>query len=208
MENNIIQGDEKTTNFSAEDKAEVEALKAGSAQVWRAVLTRYGEPLLAYATRMLGDKSNAEEIVQDALVNVYRSIDRFDGRCSIKSWLYRAVRNRSIDEIRRQKRFVDIGDDPEKDFFDSAGEWKENCFEWDGHAAKKLDHKNLLRLVHKEINKLPHAHREVLLLKEVECLETEEICAALNINAGNLRIRLHRARATLKVAVGYKLNEE
>ena len=51
---------------------------------------------------MLGDKASAEDVVQDALVNVFRTIDRFDGRCSIKSWLYRAVRNRAIDEIRRQ----------------------------------------------------------------------------------------------------------
>ncbi|MBL4603032.1 MAG: sigma-70 family RNA polymerase sigma factor [Emcibacteraceae bacterium] len=203
-----MQDDNSHLEISEADASRIKALKAGSAQVWRETLAFFGPGLLGYATRMLGDKSTAEEVVQDALVNIYRTIDRFDGRCSLKSWLYRAVRNRAIDEIRRQKRFVDVGEDPEKDFFNAAGDWNDDCFEWDGRAAKELDKKRLLSLVHKEINNLPHAHREVLLLKEIECLEKQEICAALEISAGNLRIRIHRARTALKAAIGYELAKE
>ena len=201
--------DERHQTMTVDNENQVIALKEGRAEAWKEILVQHGSGILAYATRMLGDKTSAEDVVQDALVNVFRTIDRFDGRCSIKSWLYRAVRNRAIDEIRRQKRFVDVGDDPEKDFFkDDDGRWKDECFEWDGHAARELDHKNLLKLVHKEINKLPHAYREVLLLKEVEELEVNEICAALEISAGNLRIRIHRARSALRAAVQFDLNKE
>lgn len=194
--------------ITAENKLQIEALKEGSSEVWRNILTHYGPRLLAYAIRMLGDKMAAEEIVQDALVNVYRTIDGFDGNCSVKSWLYRAVRNRAIDEIRRQKKFVDVGEEPEKDFFDANGSWQQDCLQWDGRAARDLDNRKLLSLVHNEINNLPHAHREVLLLKEVEGLETNEICAALEISNGNFRIRIHRARTALKAAVGHRLNKE
>jgi len=203
-----MRDDVRHHEINVADNRQVEALKSGSAEVWRQTLTEVGPRLLNYAARMLGDRNTAEEVVQDALVNVYKTIDRFDGRCSIKSWLYRAVRNRAIDEIRRKKRFIDIGDASEEDYFDEAGHWQEDCFGWDGAAAKALDKKNLLKLVHNEINNLPHAHREVLLLKEVEGLETDEICAALNISAGNLRIRIHRARYALKTAVGHKLDKE
>lgn len=203
-----MKGDEKHPIGSEGSNTQVEALKSGSSKAWRETLALYGPRLLAYAIRMLGDKTMAEEIVQDALVNVYKSIDRFDGRCSIKSWLYRAVRNRAIDEIRHQKRFVDIGDDPENSYFDDAGNWQADSMGWDGNAARQLDNRNLLRLVHQEINNLPHAHREVLLLKEVEGLEKDEICSALEISSGNLRIRIHRARSALKKAVDQKLNKE
>lgn len=207
-ESRTMRDDAPYHKKNATDNRQIEALKNGSAEVWRETLTEIGPRLLSYATRMLGDKSAAEEVVQDALVNVYKTIDRFDGRCSIKSWLYRAVRNRSIDEIRRQKRFIDIGDDPDHDYFDETGHWQVDCFGWDGAAAKALDNKNMLKLVHREINNLPHSHREVLLLKEVEGLDADEICAALDISAGNLRIRIHRARYALKAAVGYKLDKE
>ncbi len=190
-----------------DESTQIASLKEGCSIAWRELLSCYGPSLLAYATRMLGNKTTAEEILQDSLVNVYRSIDRFDGRCSIKSWMYRAVHNRSIDEIRRRKRFVDIGDDPEQDYFNTSGDWQENYRGWDGYAAKKLDDENLLRLVHKEMDNLPHAHREILLLKEVEGLKTDEICAALEITSANLRIRLHRARAALRASVGDKMKE-
>jgi len=177
------------------------ALKAGDAMAWRTLLAAHGPQLLAYAGRMLGDRDAAEEILQDSLMNIYRAIDRFDGRCSIKSWLYRSVHNRAIDEIRRRKKYVDIGEDPEADFFDAAGRWRDDFPGFDGFAAKALDDKRLLQLVREKLDDLPHVHREVLLLKEVDDLATSEICDALEISAGNLRIRLHRARTALRAAV-------
>ncbi len=196
-------------NMTAENRDQIAALKSGDSEVWREVFARNGPGLIAYARRMLSDHGLAEDVVQEALINVYRTIDMFDGRCSIKSWLYRAVRNKSIDEIRRLKRYVDVGDDPENGYFkESDGHWQDDCNEWDGRAARELEHKRLLRIVHDEINNLPHAYREVLLLKEVEGLEPGEICAALDISAGNLRIKIHRARSALRAAVRSKLNKE
>jgi len=191
-----------------DENFQIGALKAGSPSVWKEVLACHGPSLLSYAARMLGDKDTAAEIVQDALVNIYCTINHFDGRCSFKSWLYRAVHNRSIDEIRRRKRYIDVGDDPEQNYFNAAGRWQHDCPGWDGAIAKQLDDRRLLNIVREEIYRLPHAHREVLLLKEVEGLQTEEICAALEISPGNLRIRIHRARTALRAAVVHMMGEE
>lgn len=201
--------DEKHHNMTAGDRDQIAALKQGDSEVWRDVFARNGPGLIAYAKRMLDDHASAEDVVQEALINVYRTIERFDGKCSVKSWLYRAVRNKSIDEIRRLKHYVDVGDDPENGYFnENDGHWKDDCTQWDGRAARELEHKKLLRLVHDEINRLPHAYREVLLLKEVEGMEPNDICAALDITSGNLRIKVHRARTALRAAVQLKLDKE
>lgn len=197
-----------TEAASDEEGRQIAALKAGVPSDWKEVLARHGPALLSYAARILGDRVTAEEIVQDTLVNVFSSIDRFNGQCSFKSWLYRAVYNRSIDEVRRRKRYIAVGADPEEHFFDAKGRWQHDCPGWDGPIAKHLDDKRLLDIVRKEIDLLPHAHREVLLLKEVRGLQSGEICAALEISPGNLRIRIHRARAALRAAVVDAMREE
>lgn len=191
----------QSTGVYQDNPDDLAALKAGKPAAWCAVFVRYGPSLLAYATRLLGDRASGEEITQDSLVNIYRTIDRFDGRCSLKSWLYRAVHNRAIDEIRRRKRYVDVGDRGLEDYFNAAGRWRDDCPGWDGLAAKQLDDKRLLGRVREQMDRLPHAHREVLLLKEVEGLDSADICDALDISPGNLRIRIHRARAALRAAV-------
>ncbi|MBL4801414.1 MAG: RNA polymerase sigma factor [Emcibacter sp.] len=188
------------------EAAQVKALKAGDAVAWRDLLSRYGPSLLNYASSLLGDRGAAEEILQDSLVNIYRTIDRFEGRCSLKSWLYRGVHNRAIDEIRRRKRYVEVSADGLEDYFNEQGHWKHDCPGWDGLAAKQLDEKRVLSVVRQEMDRLPHMHREVLLMKDVEGLKTSEICAALEISAGNLRIRIHRARVALRTALSITLS--
>lgn len=179
----------------------LQALKAGDATAWAKILSDYGPRLFAYATRMLGDKPAAEEVLQDSLMNVYRTINRFEGRCSLKSWLFRAVHNSAVDEIRRLKKYVPLSAEAQDDYFDAAGLWKHDCPGWDGLAAKNIDEKRLLNLVREKMGQLPHSHREVLLMKEVEGLDSAEICNALDISPGNLRIRIHRARTALRTAV-------
>ncbi len=198
MEKTIIQGDGV---HHRSKNALLQPLKAGDAAAWREILSDYGPRLLAYATRMLGDRATAEEVLQDSLMNIIRTIDRFDGRCSLKSWLFRVVHNSAIDEIRRRKRYVPLSAEAQDDYFNTAGRWKNDCPGWDGLVAKNIDEKRLLNLVREKMNHLPHSHREVLLMKEVEGMNTAEICSALDISPGNLRIRIHRARAALRAAV-------
>ena len=158
--------------------------------------------LLGYATRMLKSRSLAEDVVQDALTSAWRKFDMYDGRAPLKSWLCRIVRNRAIDELRRRRRFVDLPeDDPEASYFDAAGNWAGGCPHWTGGAEEKLDAARRLEVVRAAMDRLPHHYREVLLLKEVHGFSSPEICAALDISQGNLRIRLHRARKALRADV-------
>lgn len=180
----------------------IDRLKAGDAQAWREAFATYGPRLLGYATRMLGDRSQAEEVVQDSLVAAYKAIGSFEGRAGLKTWLFRVVHNRSIDELRRRKRFVDVPDeDPEAGLFNARGKWALACPQWADRAEEQIDASRKLARVRLAIDQLPHNYREVLLMKEVHGLDTSEICDTLGISPGNLRIRIHRARKALRAAV-------
>ena len=183
------------------DLQTLDALKSGDATAWRVLMKAHGPPLLGYATRMVGDRTEAEEVVQASLVAAYRSIDGFEGRASLKNWLFRIVRNRSLDAIRARKRFVDLPTgDPDADLFDPRGKWAVGCPAFPD-AAEQLDNVRLLARVRQEIDRLPHEHREVLLLREVHGLDGDETAEILGISGGNVRIRLHRARKALRAAV-------
>ena len=185
-----------------------ERLKEGDQDAWRSVLTENGPALLGYARRLVGDDAHAEEVVQEALVAVFRSIGSFEGRGSFRGFLFRSVHNKAIDELRSRKRYVEAEPgDPDHGCFGPDGHWERPCPNWEDILGDRLDARSLLPVVREQLDRLPHAHREVLLLKEVHGLSTEDICDALDISAGNLRIRLHRARKELRAAVGRKIEE-
>jgi len=195
---------------SSEEREELNAaLRARDRDAWRKLLDLNGPALQGYATRLLGNRASAEEVVQEALLGVFRNIETFEGRSSIKSWLYRAVHNRAIDELRRRKRYVYGSDeDPDRDYFTSEGKWAEPPSSWEDALGARLDARQLVGIVRKELETLPHSHREVLLLKEVDGMSTSDICDTLDITPGNLRIRLHRARKALRAAVDRSVKED
>ena len=179
-------------------------LAEGDRIAWIEVMREYGPALIGYATRMVGDRGAAEDVVQASLVAAWRSIESFEGRSSVKTWIFRIVHNKAVDEIRRRKRFVQPAeDDPEMAYFNDRGRWAGGCPapQWAEQAAGQLDARELLSRVRAAIDRLPHKHREVMLMKEVYGMETPDICTALDIEPGNLRIRLHRARKALRAAV-------
>ncbi len=108
----------------------LESLRNGDQKAWREVLERYGPMLIGYATRLLKSRDRAEEVVQEAIVSVHGGLERFEGRCSLKSWLFRAVHNKAIDELRRSGRFVSPPDD-------ENGRWEERFTDRGGWAADR-----------------------------------------------------------------------
>ena len=181
---------------------QIELLRARDPVVWQGVLKEHSPRLIGYATRMMGNRSDAEDVVQRALIGVLDTIERFEGRCSIKSWLFRAVHNRAIDTLREKRRWVMQNDEAiDEGWFDPKGHWIQSSSDWEGSLDARLDAKAMLKLVHELIDALPHQYREVILLKDVQQLETAHISEILDISPGNLRIRLHRARKVLRASV-------
>ena len=197
------------TERQASEKELVAALQRGDGRAWRQVMEDYGPMLIAYATRLLKSRAAAEEAVQEAVVSVHGGIERFEGRCSLKSWLFRAVHNKAIDELRRNKRFATPSFDEEMEWERRFGArmWVDPPKRWAGTVDAKIDAKRVLNVVRGEVEKLPHTHRQVLLMKEVHGLSSKEVCDVLEISSANLRVSLHRARRALRTAVERELGE-
>ncbi|MCO4760645.1 MAG: RNA polymerase sigma factor [Myxococcales bacterium] len=197
------------TTQRANERELIEALQRGDGRAWRQVMEDYGPMLVAYATRLLKSRAAAEEAVQEAVVSVHGGIERFEGRCSLKSWLFRAVHNKSIDELRRNKRFATPNRDEDAEWERRFGPrmWADPPKQWAGTVDAKIDAKRVLDVVRSEVENLPHTHRQVLLMKEVHGLSSKEVCDVLEISPANLRVSLHRARRALRNAVSQQLGE-
>jgi RNA polymerase sigma-70 factor (ECF subfamily) len=164
--------------------------------------------LLGYAVRLVGNRDDAEEVVQEAIVSIYASIDRFEGQCSIRSWLFRIVHHKAVDHLRRNSRFVKApvdSDEPMADYFTKKGSWAQPIFQWENSPEARVNARQMLTIVRQHIDKLPHNYREMLLMREVYKLDTEEICNALQITPVHARVMLHRARQALYKSIDQHL---
>ncbi len=189
---------------SMDETALIKRLQARDRQAWESVLGEHGPRLVGYATRVLGDKARAEDVVQGALLNVVRTIDSFEGRCSIRSWLYRAVHNRAIDTLRHESRYGEMSEEsPDTGMFGASGKWLEPVADW--KQENRLDARRTLVVVREELGRLPTAHREIIVLRESQGLDNAELADALGITVGNARVRLHRARQVLRAAVARRM---
>jgi RNA polymerase sigma-70 factor, ECF subfamily len=188
-----------------DDPKLLETLRTGDRQAWSEVLRVHLPALVGYATRMLGDKGRGEDAVQTAVLGVLQTFDRFEGRCSLRSWLFRAVHHRAIDLLRANARYVPMPDQEEPTPFNKRGRWAEPVTPW--NLDNQLHARRVLELVGVALEGMPHAHREIILLKDTHDLGHAEIAEVLGISVGNARIRLHRARKMLRAQVDRALEE-
>ena len=161
--------------------------------------------ILRLAGAVVGDRAAAEEVVQDTWMAILEGLPRFECRCSLRGWMYRILVNRSRTRRAREGRSVafsrlrPVEGEAEADPLDGgdrgAGRWEERSPE------ALLAGAETRRAVESAISRLPPSQRAVLTLRDVEGLETEEICRALGITPANQRVLLHRARTRVRAAL-------
>ncbi|VAX00303.1 RNA polymerase sigma factor RpoE [hydrothermal vent metagenome] len=154
--------------------------------------------MLLLAERMLGEYSLAEDAVQDAFISAFRAFTAFEGRSSVKTWLHRITVNSCLMKMRRLKQRAELSIDSNLPEFDQG-----NCrieASWDHLTSVEdvLANEFLSTLVKKNINDLPEQYRNVLILRDIEGYNTNEVAKLLGISDSNAKVRLHRARAALK----------
>ena len=178
----------------------VARLRARDEAAFEEVIRRFGPRLLAVARRMLGSEDEANDVLQDALVSALRSIDRFEGAARISTWLHSIVVNAALMRLRSRRRRPTESIDELLPRFDDTGH---RIDVWcDGESpAEQVERSELLAVVRTCIGRLPEAHRTILLLRDVEQLETAVIAERLGITVNAAKIRLHRARQGLRTLV-------
>jgi RNA polymerase sigma-70 factor (ECF subfamily) len=196
----------------ADDQVLARALAARDPDAFGYLLDRYHGPLMRLARQYVSTGAVAEEVVQQTWLAVMQSIDRFEGRASVKTWLFRILVNTARANGVKEHRSIPFSsvapvDDREPAVepsrfrrFRHSGQWKQPPDPWPGPEEQALD-AEVLAVVSAAIDQLPAAQREVVTLRDVMGWTAPEACAALEVSAGNERVLLHRGRSKVRAAV-------
>jgi RNA polymerase sigma-70 factor, ECF subfamily len=173
-------------------------LRAGDETAFEQVVRAYGGRLLAVARRIVGSEEDARDVVQDAFLNAFRSLDRFEGTAKLSTWLHRIVVNAALMKLRTRKRKPEQSIETFLPSFLEDGHHEERFQSWDEPVDKIMERAENRALVRKQIDALPEGYRTVLVLRDIEGLDTEETANVLGLSVNATKIRLHRARQALR----------
>ena len=142
--------------------------------------------------------------MQDTWLAVVRGLERFEGRSSLRTWLFRILMNRARTTATRERR-SDAGIDPDAERFDETGVWSSPPVPWSEQVEDRLVAEHIASMARDLLDTLPEAHRQVVVLRDVEGLSATEVVELLGISDGNQRVLLHRGRARLRAGLEAKL---
>jgi RNA polymerase sigma-70 factor, ECF subfamily len=176
-------------------------LRSGDERAFVSLVERYQEPMLRLAASFVPSRAVAEEVVQDTWLAVLRGLDSFEGRSSLKTWLFRILVNRARTTGSKEQRSVPVVDpepavDPSR--FGGDGGWADPPGRWIEAAERRMEAGKLADRIRAWLGELPSRQREVVLLRDVEGMSSEEVCAVLALSEGNQRVLLHRGRSQLR----------
>jgi RNA polymerase sigma-70 factor, ECF subfamily len=192
----------------------VEGLRAGDEAAFVELMRRYGASMLRIAQLYVRSRAVAEDVVQDAWLAVFKGIGRFEGRSSLKTWLFRILTNTAKTRAVREGRSVpfsalgggDEGDpavDPDRFLGPETrfpGHWAAPPSSW-GEPEERLVAAETLDVIRAVIDMLPPAQALVITMRDIEDFGSEEVRNALDISESNQRVLLHRARAKVRHAL-------
>lgn len=210
---------------SGSDLEIVRALRAGDETAFMTLVERYQPSMLRIARMYVSTQAVAEEVVGDAWVGVLKGLDGFEGRSSLRTWIFRILVNIAKSRAQRESRTVPFssawapepGGEPsvEPDRFlppghvTSSGMWADPPAAWDSIPEERLEAKETLARIAAAIEALPRNQREVIRLRDVLGWTSNDVRNALEISETNQRVLLHRARAKVRRALeGYLAAEE
>ena len=203
----------------SDDTMLVQALRRGDESAFAWLLDTYHRPLHRTAISFVGSGATADEVVQETWLAVITGIDRFEGRSSLKTWIYRILMNiartRGVREA-RSVPFSSAGADTEggeptfsPDRFHqrglAAGHWSVPPEPWDELSDDRLLAEETLGLVRTAIEALPERQQAVITLRDLDGLSAAEVCELLDLTEANQRVLLHRARARVRQALEHHL---
>lgn len=180
------------------EQALLAGLRAGDDRAYESLVSEHGGRMLAVARRLLRDDEEARDAVQEAFVLAFRGLPRFAGQSRLSTWLHRIVVNASLMRLRSRRAHPEESIEPLLPTFLEDGHSSATYGEWPESADRLLERAEVRERVRASIDRLPVTYRTVLLLRDLEELDTGEVARALGISANAVKIRLHRARQALR----------
>ncbi len=190
-----------------DDRALVGRLRAGDDAAYEELVRTHGGRMLAVARRFLRSEDDARDAVQDAFLNAFRSIDRFEGNAKLSTWLHRIVVNACLMRLRTKRRKPETSIEDLLPSWQADGHAERPASIWRTDALESLERSEVQALVMEKIQLLPEGYRNVLMLRDIEDLDTEETAEAMGISQGAVKTRLHRARQALRELLEPHLRE-
>ncbi len=192
----------------------VARLRAGDEAAFESLLDAYGASMLRVAKLYVRTPEAAEDVVQDTWLRVFRSLDSFESRSSLRTWIFVILGNVARTRVERDGRSLPVGSVDDDDqpsveadrFFPSshprwAGMWSTLVDSWDGIPHERLLGNEAQEQLRKVVARLPTAYAAVFTLRDVEGWPAHEVCALLGLTPENQRVLLHRARARIRGAL-------
>jgi RNA polymerase sigma-70 factor, ECF subfamily len=204
-----------------DDAAVIDALRAGDESAFAELMRMYNASLLRVAQIYVASRAVAEDVVQDTWIAVLNGIDRFEGRSSLKTWIFRILTNIAKTRGQREGRTVPFSALERPEMVPDAAVEPSRFLpadheRWPGHWASKPERfpeerllaAETLAVVERAIEGLPPAQRAVISLRDLEGWSAEEARNALGVSETNQRVLLHRARAKVRQALEDYFSEQ
>jgi len=198
---------------ASDDARLVEALRRGSEEAFLALVRRHQASMLRVAQAFVSSAAVAEEVVQEAWLGVLHGLDGFQGRSSLRSWIFgiltNCARSRGVREARSAPFSSFTAPDEDEPAVDPSRFLGADHPRWPGHwasppeqwAEEKLANKETLEFVRQAIAELPPTQKQVITLRDVEGWTSQETCEAVGVSEANQRVLLHRARSKVRARV-------
>ena len=200
---------------SQDDLALVERLRAGDEDAFMWLVTSLAPGMRRVARMFVSTDALADEVVQETWVGVLQGLDRFEGRASLRTWIFRILVNIAKTRGQREGRSVPFatlaGDDLDAPSFDPSsfrgaddafpGGWSTLPFDWRGMPEERAEGAETIRVIGDAIAALPPMQAEVIRLRDVHGWSSEEVRNALDLSETNQRVLLHRARTKVRAAL-------
>lgn len=192
----------------AEEHSIIARLRSGDHEAFEAIFRRYVNKVYRQALALVGNDADAEEIVQEVFLTIYRKVQSFRGDSAFSTWLYRLTVNVSLTRLRRRKSSKAMNVDTFLPRYREDGHHQVRpVFNWADEVELRLETDELRRLLQEAMRQLPPAQRAVIVLSDVEGISNRDICETLGLSMPTVKARLHRARLFLRgklaVSLGY-----
>ncbi|HSB61020.1 MAG TPA: sigma-70 family RNA polymerase sigma factor [Vicinamibacteria bacterium] len=173
-------------------------LRRGEAGAFEDLVRQQTPRLLAVARRLLRNEEDARDVVQEAFVSAFRSLGSFQGSCQLSTWLHRIAVNAALMKLRSRRRKPEEPIDELLPAFLEDGHHAVHPREWRHDAESLLELRENRDFVRACIDRLPETYRTVLVLRDIEELDTEEAARLMGVTPNVVKVRLHRARQALR----------
>jgi len=202
---------------SPDDLRLIAALRAGDEAAFAALVRMYDRSLKRLARMFVSSDALADDVVGEVWLAVLTGLERFEGRSSLRTWIFRIASNIAKTRGIRESRSVPLsslgGADEEGPTVDPSrfvkeGWWTGSLRSWDADAVRITLNAEAMARIQAEIDRLPEVQRMVITLRDVQGLDSDEVCELLGLTPGNQRVILHRARARVRAALEHYFTDD